>query len=200
MVTREELKALIDQLPEPEIEMVRQMLEQLIHPPPPPPPEVERMRQRSRAYKNLVDQRFQETHKPATIGGMGGSGLFGEHEGVPFGPNEFHCWDDKALVHQSLASFDGQEIELKPRGTARTGHLGHPLQIAASTPKADSKSTIGAARAKATVVASSQCSIENSCPLGKWNCTQFSTTVQVNWIRGNDSGHKSTTAKRLAMV
>jgi hypothetical protein len=122
MVTREELKALIDQLPEPEIEMVRQMLEQLIHPPPPSRPEVERMRQRSRAYKNLVEQRFQETHRPATIGGMGGSGggiggsgLFGEHEGTPFGRNEFHYWDDKALVHQSLANFDGQAIELMER-------------------------------------------------------------------------------------
>jgi hypothetical protein len=115
MASRDDLKALIDQLPEPEIEMVRQMLEHHIHPPP-PRPEIERMRQRSRAYKAHVEQRFRETRKPGTIGGgMGGGSHFGEHEGVSYGRQEFHYWDEKALVHQSLENFDGQEIELMER-------------------------------------------------------------------------------------
>jgi hypothetical protein len=36
-------------------------------------------------------------------------------EGVPFGRQGFQYWDDKALVHQSLHSFDGQEIEIMER-------------------------------------------------------------------------------------
>jgi hypothetical protein len=63
MASREDLKALIDQLPEPRLEMVRQMLEHHVHPPP-PRPEMEHMQRWSREYKNLVEQRFRETRKP----------------------------------------------------------------------------------------------------------------------------------------
>jgi hypothetical protein len=90
------------------------MLKHHIHPPP-PHPEIERMQQRSRAYKDHVEQRFRETRKPGTIVGMGGGAHSGEHEGVSFGRQEFHYWDEKALVHQSLQNFDGQEIELMER-------------------------------------------------------------------------------------
>jgi hypothetical protein len=115
MISRDDLKALVDQLPESSLEMVRTMLEHNVNPPP-PRPEIERMRQRSRAYKDQVEQRFRETRKPGTIGGgMGGRSRFGEHEGVSFGRQEFHYWDEKALVHQSLENFDGQEIELMER-------------------------------------------------------------------------------------
>jgi hypothetical protein len=114
MISRDDLKALVDQLPECSLEMVRTMLEHNVNPPP-PRPEIEHMRQRSRAYRDRVEQRFRETRKPGTIGGMGGGGHFGEHEGVSFGRQGFHYWDDKALVHQSLQNFDGQEIELMER-------------------------------------------------------------------------------------
>jgi hypothetical protein len=114
MLTREELKAMIDQLPERSLEMVRVMLEHQIHPPP-PRPAIERMGQRSQEYRKQVLQRFQETRKPGTGGGGGGTGFFGEHEGIPFGRQGFHYWDDKALVHQSLQNFDGQEIEIMER-------------------------------------------------------------------------------------
>ena len=114
MTSRDDLKALIDQLPEPQVERVQRMLEYHIHPPP-ARPEIERMRQRSRAYKDLVEQRFRETRKPGTIGAMTGGGHFGKHGGVSFGRQGFHYWDDKALVHQSLQNFDGQEIELMER-------------------------------------------------------------------------------------
>jgi hypothetical protein len=114
MASRDELKALIDQLPENCLEMVRQMIEHEIHPPA-PRPEIERMQQRSRNYRRLVEQRFRETRKPGTIGTMGGTGFSSMHEGVPFGRQGFHYWDDKALVHQSLQSFDGQEIEVMER-------------------------------------------------------------------------------------
>jgi hypothetical protein len=114
MASRDELKALIDQVAEPDLETVRMMLEHHIHPSP-PNPEIERMHQRSREYSSIVRRRFLETGKPGTIGTMGGTGHIGTHEGVPFGRQGFQYWDEKALVHQSLRSFDGQEIEVMER-------------------------------------------------------------------------------------
>jgi hypothetical protein len=64
---------------------------------------------------NLVEQRFRETRKPGTIGGMVGGGCMGTHEGTPFGRQSFSYWDEKALVHQTLQSFDGQELEIMER-------------------------------------------------------------------------------------
>jgi hypothetical protein len=114
MATRKELKALIDELPEPRLEAVLKMLEYHVHPPP-PRPEIEQMQRRSREYKGRVEQRFRETRKPGTIGGMGGGGSMGVHEGTPFGREGFSYWDEKALVHQTLQSFDGQELEIMER-------------------------------------------------------------------------------------
>lgn len=114
MATREELKALIDQLPEPRLEAVRKMLEHHVHPPT-PRPEIEQMQRRSQEYKERVEQRFRETRRPGTIGGMGGGGSMGMHEGTPFGRQGFSYWDEKALVHQTLQSFDGQELEIMER-------------------------------------------------------------------------------------
>lgn len=73
------------------------------------------MQRRSREYKNLVEQRFRETRKPGTIGGMVGGGSMGMHEGSPFSRQSFSYWDEKALVHQTLQSFDGQELEIMQR-------------------------------------------------------------------------------------
>jgi hypothetical protein len=39
----------------------------------------------------------------------------GMHEGTPFGRQGFSYWDEKALVHQTLQSFDGQELEITER-------------------------------------------------------------------------------------
>ena len=114
MATREELKALIDQLPEPRLEAVRKMLEHNIHPPP-LRPEIEQMQRRSLEYKDRVEQRFRETRKAGTIGGMSGGGSTGIHEGTPFGRHGFSYWDEKALVNQTLQLFDGQELEIMER-------------------------------------------------------------------------------------
>jgi hypothetical protein len=114
VATRDELKALIDQLPEPRLEIVRNMLEHHVHPPQ-PRPEIEQMQRRSQVYKERVEQRFRETGKPGTIGGMTGGGSMGMHHGTPFGRQGFSYWDEKALVHQTMQSFDGQELEIMER-------------------------------------------------------------------------------------
>jgi len=114
MATRDELKSLIDQLPESRLEMVREMLNHQINPLL-PNPDIERIQERSRNYRTLVEQRFRETGKPGTIRSMGGGGFSGMHESTPFGRHGFHYWDDKAIVHQSLQHFDGEEIEIMER-------------------------------------------------------------------------------------
>jgi hypothetical protein len=115
MADREELKSMIDQLPEASLEMVRTLMEHHIHPPPPRPPEVEALQQRGQEYRRRVEQQFRETMKPGTMGGFGGGGFSGMHEGTPFGRNSFHYWDGDALVQQTLQSFDSQEIEIMQR-------------------------------------------------------------------------------------
>jgi hypothetical protein len=114
MSVREDLKACIDQLPEGSLEHAGAILRHLINPPP-PLPEVGRIKERSQEYRRLVEQRFRETRKPGTIGGMGGSGFASMREGRPFGRRSFHYRDGNALVYQSLLSFDGQEIEIMER-------------------------------------------------------------------------------------
>jgi hypothetical protein len=131
MTTREELRVLSDQLPEPRLEVVRRMLELHMHSTPQrleienlpvptvggriPLPDFERTQRLGQSYREQVLRRFRESRRPGTLSTGGGTGFLGEHEGVPFGRHGFHYWDDKALVHQSLQNFDGQEIELMER-------------------------------------------------------------------------------------
>jgi len=121
MVSRDELKALIDQLAENKLEMVRTMLDHNVNPPP-PIPQIEEMQRRSQSYKSRVEARFRETRKPGTIGGMGGGGFAGMHEGTPYGRHGFSYWDEKALVQQTLQSFDGHEVEIMERFSISDDH------------------------------------------------------------------------------
>jgi hypothetical protein len=114
MASREELKALIDQLSEARLEPVRMMLEHQVHPHP-PRPELDRIHRRGEEYQKLVKQRFRETRRPGTVSGFGGGGFSDVHNGVPFGSHGFQYWDGDALVNQTLQSFSGQEIEIMRR-------------------------------------------------------------------------------------
>ena len=73
------------------------------------------MQRRSQVYKERVEQRFRETGKPGTIGGMTGGGSMGMHHGTPFGRQGFSYWDEKVLIHHTVQSFDGQELEIMER-------------------------------------------------------------------------------------
>ena len=79
MATREELKALIDQLPESRVESVRRLLEHNVNPRR-PDPEMERMHRRSQEYRRLVEERFRQTQKPGTLGAMNVGGVSFLHE------------------------------------------------------------------------------------------------------------------------
>ncbi len=116
MVSRDDLKALIDQLPESRLEAVGMMLHHHLNPPPElAHPEIGRMRMRGQEFRKMVVQRFHETRKSRTISSGGGSGSLGVHEGTPYGRNGFSYWDEKAMIHQTLQAFDGQDIEIMER-------------------------------------------------------------------------------------
>ena len=114
MPTRDELKALIDDMPDEKLILVHKMLEFHLHPPL-PSPQMEHIQRRNTEYRQRVMKQFQENRKPGTLGTGGGSSFASTHEGVPFSRQGFHYWDDKALVNQSLQNFDGQEIEIMER-------------------------------------------------------------------------------------
>ena len=114
MATREELKALIDQLPESRVESVRKLLEHNVNPRR-PDPEMERMHRRSLEYRRLVEERFRQTQKPGTLGATNVAGVRFMREGVGYADQSFDHWDGKARVIQTLNQFDGCAIEVMQR-------------------------------------------------------------------------------------
>jgi hypothetical protein len=114
MGTRDEIRSLLDQLPEDKLQSALTVLNALLKPHP-QPPEAGRARERGRRFRKLVEQQFHSTRKAGTISAMaGGGGLFPK-DGETYGRNAFHYRDDKALVHQTLQFFAGQELEIMER-------------------------------------------------------------------------------------
>ena len=77
MATRDDLKALIDRLPNPAWNMSEPCLSTisiLVR-----RPRRSAVHRRFEDYKMLVERRFRETRKPGTIGGMTGGGSAGMH-------------------------------------------------------------------------------------------------------------------------
>jgi hypothetical protein len=98
MATREELKALIDQLPESCIESVKKLLEHNVNPRR-PDPEMERMHRRSQEYRRLVEEHFRQTQKPGTLGAMNVGGVSFMHEGVCYADQRFDYVGRKSSCH-----------------------------------------------------------------------------------------------------
>lgn len=114
MAIRDEIHSLVDQLPEDQLQNARPFLAGLLRPRA-PSREVEHARQLTHQYKKMVEQRFRETRKPGTISTLVGGGNMFPREGKEYGNHSFHYWDDKALVHQTLRIFEGQELEIMER-------------------------------------------------------------------------------------
>jgi hypothetical protein len=92
MTSRDELKALLDNLPEPCLDMVERTVRHLIR-------------------QNVPEERFCGTQGS----GMGSDGWTGTHNGIHFGGQSSRRFDNGALVERTLQFFDGHEIERKER-------------------------------------------------------------------------------------
>jgi muconolactone delta-isomerase len=103
MSSRDNLKALIDQLPETRLEAVRRMLEHHINPLA-QHPQVERMQRQSQEYRRQVLQQFRDTGKPGTISTGGGTAGFGTHKGTPFGRHPSTIGMTKHLYFSHVSS------------------------------------------------------------------------------------------------
>jgi hypothetical protein len=121
MAIRDELHSLVDQLPEDQLRNARPFLAGLPRPRA-SSPEIERARQLTQEYKTMVERRFRETRKPGTISTLIGGGNVFPREGKAYGNHAFHYWDDKALVHQTLRVFEGQELEAMERISLSDDH------------------------------------------------------------------------------
>jgi hypothetical protein len=73
MADRQELHALVQQVPPEKFEHVLPILEFAIDPPK-PDPEMQKMHERTREFRTRVEKKFQETRRPGTGGGYGGGG------------------------------------------------------------------------------------------------------------------------------
>ena len=114
MAIRDEIHSLVDRLPEDQLQNARPFLAGLLRPRA-QSPEIEHARQLTHQYKTMVEQRFRETRKPGTISTLLGGGSVFPREGKEYSNHAFHYWDDKALVHQTLRVFEGQELEIMER-------------------------------------------------------------------------------------
>jgi hypothetical protein len=128
MPSREELKALIDQIPEDQLDRTASSLRRCMTPLPPPlppppnswirpaPPELAAIMRRVEAHKQEVMRRFQESGKTAAINTNMLTFQFGASiEEVRYGGQSFHYWDENALVNQEIHYFDGRELEIMVR-------------------------------------------------------------------------------------
>ena len=114
MSLRDDLRLLLDQLPEDKLQPTKAFLNGLLSPRM-QHSEHERSRDRGREFRKRVEQRFKETRRPGTVSSMIGGGSLFPKDGETYGRNAFHYWDDKALVHQTLQFFAGQELEIMER-------------------------------------------------------------------------------------
>ena len=119
MVPREELKTLIDQMPEEKLDLVRMNLESILHPPV-PNPKVEKMERRSEEFRgHLIERlkRLQAGNDPGTIRGFGGGGGFGSGPAPKRGNGEHgYSWQDgRARIKQRLVLHEDHEVDLVER-------------------------------------------------------------------------------------
>jgi hypothetical protein len=84
MATREELKALIDQLPEAKLDLVGLSLESILHPPA-PNPRIEQFRQRSDEFQKRLPERLKQLQAGGDPGVVRGFGMVWGNRGLGFG-------------------------------------------------------------------------------------------------------------------
>jgi hypothetical protein len=100
MISRDDLKSLIDRVPEDGLGDVFSLANFLVSPPQ-LNPEHERTRQRTEQYREVVQRRFREDREPGAIAEdspIGGTGNSGAHKGISFERHSYDYWDEGTLV------------------------------------------------------------------------------------------------------
>lgn len=119
MASRDELKLLIDQMPEEKLDLVRGNLESILHPPA-RNPKVEEIMRRSAEFQGQLPDRLkklQAGNPPGSIAGFFGGGAFGS--GPPpmkgNGQHSYSWQEGKAIVTHTMRLHEDVEVDLVER-------------------------------------------------------------------------------------
>lgn len=119
MASRDELKTLIDQMPEEKLDWVRMNLESILHPPD-PNPMVEKVMRRSREFATQLPERLKQLqagNTPARPGGFSGGGGFGwgpaPHKGN--GEHAYSWQEGRAHVQHRFLLHEDHEMDFVER-------------------------------------------------------------------------------------
>ena len=120
MATREELKALIDQIPDGQLDSVNANLNYILHPPA-PNPRVEQFKQRSEEFRKQLPERLKQLqagNNPNGISGFiggGGAGAIGIERQAAYGRYS-HSWqEDTTHVTHWMILHAGHEMDIIER-------------------------------------------------------------------------------------
>jgi hypothetical protein len=120
MATREELKSLIDQLPEAKLDLVGLSLESILHPPA-PNPRIEQFRQRSEEFQKQLPERLKQLQAggdPGVVRGfgmVGGAGGLGSERRQAHGQYSYSWQEERAHVIHRLILHAGHDIDIVER-------------------------------------------------------------------------------------
>jgi hypothetical protein len=120
MSTREDLKALIDQLPEEKLDLAALSLESILRPPA-PNPRIEQFRQRSEEFQKQLPERLKQLQAgsdPSVIRGfgmVGGTESLGSERRGAYGQYAYSWQEDRAHVTHRLILHAGHEIDFVER-------------------------------------------------------------------------------------
>jgi hypothetical protein len=120
MATREELKALIDQLPEAKLDLVGSSLESILRPPA-PNPRIEQFRQRSEEFQKQLPERLKQLQAggdPGVVRGfgmVGGAGGLGSGRRQAYGHYTYSWQEERAHVTHKLILHAGHDIDIVER-------------------------------------------------------------------------------------
>jgi len=137
MQSREELRTLVDALPEGAIEAAHRTLSQLQIWPPAPPPGVEEMRQRMRQRMEERRREVMLRQRPGTIGGFGGSSNYDVDRGSA--SSSFSHWDDDTFVTETLRRHKGHEFTVIERVRVDGRHVIYKHEITGPGGKHDER-------------------------------------------------------------
>lgn len=120
MATREELKDLIDQLPEEKLDLAGLSLKSILHPAV-PNPRVEQFKQRSEEFQKQLPERLKRLQAAGDASVVRGAGMVGGTWGLgperrqAYGQYSYSWQEERAHVTHKLIMHAGHEIDIVER-------------------------------------------------------------------------------------
>lgn len=120
MASRDQLKVLIDKLPDDKLDHVGMSLESILYPPV-PNPRVEQFRRRSEEFQKQLPERLKQLQAggdPSVVRGFGmagGSGSLGSERREAYGQYRYSWQEERAHVTHRLILHAGREIDIVER-------------------------------------------------------------------------------------